>query len=652
MKENPSQSMKTKIIFKFINESFKYNIKKIYFQNYEISINLKEKTCYTIEIEKIPDVDYRLFNCEFLYSNNSIINYCISIYFDNINIFYIDDDANNGCSIEIIFSNFHNKINDKNCYVNYKNKKFLSEEQFTLINDRRRINLLNFDINFIQFPQIINENDFYKLKEFKNVKNILVNIITNMNETQKLIGIYENIPFNDYNIDKKKLIEFLNDAMKESKNILKFDPHLSLTENLNNINLKENEKKILIDENMKSKNIIKEKDFINYFAIKHENLTEDDVEIFTLFSDFIILFPKYDQKYSKKKISLKKLKTIVKNYFIRKYMLYIFIKHLKNIDKIEKAKLIFSVSKVIKEFNIKSQINFQLIDFNIENTVYYEANQFNIRFIELLNENSEIYHFFIQLNSGCSKNFLSKEDLSSRISMVSLSQIKSHLLKTIPSYGIKANCDFLKFKALTISEVKINVFNEIFIFGHDMINDSEFDNDYNNRFVISNILKHENFGHVKFSLNDNCFRQEKANSELNIEPTSPIQFYFKFNNNIVNVKNPYIKEKKEGESGCAFDYFITRGNKDLYNFLKNNNANFEYLFKNVELMVAANLNEFCIKLMDIKNQTEEEEEEEEEKNDFEKNNVKYDIDSGKTKLKKKHRYIHDDSFPIVEIVNI
>ena len=47
-----------------------------------------------------------------------------------------------------------------------------------------------------------------------------------MNETQKLIGIYENIAFNDYNIDKKKLIEFLNDAMKESKNILKFEPHL------------------------------------------------------------------------------------------------------------------------------------------------------------------------------------------------------------------------------------------------------------------------------------------------------------------------------------------------------------------------------------------------------------------------------------------
>ena len=150
-------------------------------------------------------------------------------------------------------------------------------------------------------------------------------------------------------------------------------------------------------------------------------------------------------------------------------------------------------------------------------------------------------------------------------------------------------------------------------------------------------------------MNDSSFRQENSNLYLNVEPSSPIQFFSKFKNDIDFIFNPNEKEDI-GESGCAFDYFITRGKIELYNFLKNPEANFEELFNNVKLMTDKNLDEFCKILKDIKIKTEEKEKSNELIKNIFFSNFKYDI--GINKNSKNIIYVHDTSFPIIKKIAI
>ena len=148
----------------------------------------------------------------------------------------------------------------------------------------------------------------------------------------------------------------------------------------------------------------------------------------------------------------------------------------------------------------------------------------------------------------------------------------------------------------------MSAYSEIDIFGRLEDLDPKNDDLFNKRFVISNIMKHECFGHIKFSINDSSFQLDIP-VDLQIskyEPSSPIQTYSPFNGEFIQIYDPNSKIKK-GESGYSFCYFITRGQKLLYNFLENTDtlADFSELYNNVELMTKQDLGEFCLKLKQL-----------------------------------------------------
>ena len=176
----------------------------------------------------------------------------------------------------------------------------------------------------------------------------------------------------------------------------------------------------------------------------------------------------------------------------------------------DKAKLKYSACRclntLLKCGKGSSSLNlFKLIDFTKPGTIYYDANQCNKRFVELLTEKSEIFLYFLQINSGSSINLLTNE-LTARISMLDINDIKTNLLSTIPNYGIKVLVK-TDFNAYTFIETKITCIREELVFEKDL-SDSDIlsENDYDCclRFLLTNLIQHEDFGHVNFSLNFFC----------------------------------------------------------------------------------------------------------------------------------------------------
>ena len=215
---------------------------------------------------------------------------------------------------------------------------------------------------------------------------------------------------------------------------------------------------------------------------------------------------------------------------------------------------------------------FHLCDLNDPNNIYNEAKKFNEIFIDNLTENSEMFLFFIQINSGSSINKLTN-DLTARFSMLKLEQIKEHLRNSIPDYIIRMDyhCGI---NGITFTETKCTFISEVDVLGY-FLDDQELkggntDEKYNKRLILSNLLQHERFGHVKFSLNFYSFKQDKGKSLYNPfddkdEPSSPRQFYQiknKENKNdekfaeVTRTEKFEFGEVKIGEAGIAFNLFL------------------------------------------------------------------------------------------------
>ena len=130
------------------------------------------------------------------------------------------------------------------------------------------------------------------------------------------------------------------------------------------------------------------------------------------------------------------------------------------------------------------------------------------------------------------------------------------------------------------------------------------DEKYSKRLILSNLLQHERFGHIKFSLNFYSFKQDKGKNLFNYiddedEPSSPRQFYQIKNEENEN-KEKFVEviqtkrydsgeEEKIGEAGAAFNIFLTRGNEENINILRYIEADFTEIFKQPELFAANDL---------------------------------------------------------------
>ena len=135
--------------------------------------------------------------------------------------------------------------------------------------------------------------------------------------------------------------------------------------------------------------------------------------------------------------------------------------------------------------------------------------------------------------------------------------------------------------------MKITCISESSLFGINLIKiSSENDPTYNSRrYLLANLMQHEDFGHINFSINFYAFYDKnirRPSSIHNSENLSPFKYYM-INKNKENmqeiVREIKIRDKNKGngqkenniikgESGIALAFFLTRGKYKLMKVLK------------------------------------------------------------------------------------
>mgnify|MGYP006873027407 CR=1 FL=1 len=603
---------------------------------------------YKMQFNDYSESEYKVYTISFVFEKKNKANFSISIYFDKNNYFYCVGKEINHNSIEIIYSDFSKKNQYlEDCFICYGKIKFNVKEKFGEIKTRKRISFINIDADKLILPNIKSNQD-NKLENPLLLSNSLISISKGKIDT--IIGLYKNEPFIPNKIDKNEIKKKLKEFVEPIKNFLHYNKKNYTTMN-EYIESFKNNYDIYIQAIKESLNYKNNKDLEIYFSNNFDLLDADDCDIFKYFSEFLLLFP--DIK-GKSKMNIIPVYFFIYQYYYSKKAIKKFEKALTNLKNEEKIKLIFSACRTIASllangFGKKNDDLFELIDFNKEGTIYYDAKKRNLLFIELLKENSEIFPILLQLSSGSSTNYVveSEPNFSSRISMLTLEDVKRNLKLSIPNYGIRVKC-FCDFKAISFVETKITIFSETDIFGTFLglkIQSSE-DSDFNKRFVLSNIMIHEQFGHILFSENKSSFQFDipKGLKLSRYEPSSPIETYSPLNEgNFIRIKDPHSREIR-GESGYTLIYHLTRGKKKLYNMLENIEGNFSKLFKRVNLMASEDLTEFCKEINDVANEVgfsgkNDDEEDEEEENAGKKN---------KYYKRYKKKYIIYSGFPIRE----
>ena len=563
------------------------NIKK------EIDKDLPE---LTIELTDLSLNEYKIYECLFSYESD-IKTYSISVYYNKINYYLC---GNGSHSVEIIFCDFiYKEIKIKNCFIEYKGVKYEPKENFEL-STRKRINFVGIDIIDLKLPKSL-EGKIIEIDPKFN-QNILVTI--SVAQEYKVIGIYTNAPF----IEPKIVIE--KELLKELKNLIenaskplnfkKEKQYLEYRDDVDIKNLKEYEKGLKSSYEFEKKLSI----YLNFYK---EKLNELEIELYDLYSEFMILFPDIDGiERNSNKFNLAEYKD---QYYFSKSAILNFCSTIpESLEKSDKIKLKYAACRCLRTLliNGKGLYNselFEFIDYNIEKTIYYEANNFNKKFIESLREKSEIFLFFLQVNSGSGINLLTKKN-TARLSMLNENDIKTHLKSTIPKYGIIMKY-FGPFKACTINEVRITCINECAAFGIPLGKRIDLKDDpvYRIRYNLVNLLQHEDFGHIKFSMNFYAFYDKYINRENKLDPVSPINYYnTQIKEGLVEIEKEEIKNGikiTKGESGLALTSFLTRGNIKLMLLLRNDSVNFTELFKEPSLSASEDLSEFIRKLSSL-----------------------------------------------------
>ena len=598
------------LILKFIDEETEENPKAFIILDKIIPIE-KNKSEYRIIFEDQSLNENKIYECFLQYSSEKLSFY-IKINYGQEN-HYIFGRKKNKSSFEFIFFDFvDKKIDNNRCYIKYNKKKYFAYDDKNFLT-LRNINLVNVDLNNIDFP-LTYKNEALS-KTVIDDKSFLI-LISLAEETSKIFGVFQNNP-----LQEKKTIITANEVFA----IL--EPSLKAVQDVLNYNEKyktysEFSKKIKTDNIQTYTNEIKnsqklEMKVVPYFTFYRNKLTAEEIKAYNIYSEFMITFPSLQEnRRTCKNINAYKY---YRQHFASHKVIEDFLKTIpENIDESQKALLKYSASRCLRTLLLngkayKEEKLFYYYNINIPGTFYNEAKKFNEKFIKELNENSEIYLFLLQINSGSSINKLTN-DLTARISMLTIDQVKSHLLDSLPDYIIRINT-FCDFRGLTFNETKCTFISEKDIFNSLLddseLNDFKLDHLYNYRFILSNVLAHERFGHVKFSINFYSFKQDYRSNFDDIyedEPLSPRQFYqIKIENNekkqlliqVVEIEKKFGEVVEKGEAGQAFNVFLTRGDEKNFDILRCINVDFSEIFMHPEFLAAeelTKLNELLSKL--------------------------------------------------------
>ena len=576
MDEIGLENNKTELIFEFIwDKNKECLINSIIIKKIVIEIDLNKSNKYEFTLIDNVEEEYKTYDCLFNFKDNESKSLCITVYFNQTN-YYLCGIKKDGNSAEIILSDFlSDKINIKNCFIIYDNIKYYPSEDFKL-NTRKRINLLNIDTKKMKIPNTLNNESIDANKIFTNKNYENYQLLIGVNDgAQKTIGIFinENSKENT-KINYSTIIELLEEIINNTKSILNYESEYDYKTYISKIN---NDKMKELANYIKNSESIENE--ISTFLKYRPNPTDEELKIYQLYSEFMLLFPSFknfprnaDNPYCQKYIS---------QYFYSKKAIENFESKIPEIvSKKDRIYLIYTACSCLRYllnngFGNKISDLFYFLDFTKEGTIYYDAIDINKKFIGFLTENSEMFTYFIQIYSGSSLDILTNK-LSSRMSMLNISQVQSHLSKSIPKYGIRIEC-FSNFKAVTILETRITCICEIILFNSflkDITNEIDFD--FDKRFRLSTLFKHENFSY------------QNALGRKVIEPISPIRYYKMYKKEEIAAKN----DKKKDESGFDFEYFLCRGDKKLMKILRIDCINSEELFNRPELMAGKSLDEF------------------------------------------------------------
>lgn len=561
-------------------------------------IQITEKSEYKLTLKDKSLYENKIYEC-FLDYGTEKCPYYIKIYYDQVNHYFFGRKKNSMC-FEFIFGDFINdKIDNNRCYIEYNGKKYYSYDDKKFLK-LRCLNLVNVDLALVKFPSDYN-NKVVNSKYFDE-KSFFI-FVSVAEKYPKIFGIFRNKPFEEKQkmLEANDVIEKLESTLIKVRKILNYDKNQSYDEYVNGINMKELPT-TYIKEIRNS--VYLENEVMSFFNIYRPNLTDEELAAFDTYSEFMIAFPSFlnMNRTSNHLIPFR----FYKQYYYSKKAIENFMETIPPyVDKVQKTLLKYSACRCLRSilsrgFGKDNEHLFYFYDISKPDNIYNEARKFNESFIKELNENSEMFLFLLQINSGSSINKLN-QDLTSRISMLTLDQIKSHLKDSLPDYIIRLKLK-VDFSGLTFNEVRHTIISEMNLF-QSFLEESElkgkFDEYSNRRLILANLLQHERFGHINNSLNFFCFQRDteeifEDSYDSEDEPLSPRQYYHIEKKKeklieIVQTSNYLGKEVKKGESGVAFNIFLTRGDMRNFNILRNDNADFSKIFKDPKLFASKDL---------------------------------------------------------------
>ena len=162
--------------------------------------------------------------------------------------------------------------------------------------------------------------------------------------------------------------------------------------------------------------------------------------------------------------------------------------------------------------------------------------EFYKRIILDLNENSDLILIYLQLNSGAGLELLNHQTCY-KISMLSIENIKNHLINDIPQYFFTFNSNRSDF-ATSDSRTQIMAFNQYKLKNNNNQDDKAKKNTSMN---ITITILHES-GHKKYHNNDEV--------GSNRSPKLFVNRHFEI------VEQEHWTDKKRGESGRCLDYYL------------------------------------------------------------------------------------------------
>ncbi len=470
-----------------------------------------------------------------------------------------------------------NKLNPNSDLIKLLNK-FIPQGYDIII----RIDKKNdYHINTHQIKYKKDKKEIYSNFDIKDI-DILIEKLKQLNE--KIISIYNE------NSIKFKLSNFLI-QISEQRKIL-----INLTQNYKNyFNYPLNYSKKVFElkeyslfyEYYKASSIFL---FDNINNVFNENEEKDDVNnienCFNIISCLIIIF--------------NKIKNDIYNYILNFSEFNIYEKILF---------LISSFNLLYENLNEEKTINIANFDFKIFNfsdnnkdNPYIFAKNFIFEIIKNLSEKSRLFYIFLQINSKASNilysnkiynNNNNNESISNYlISMLSLEQVKKHILKIFPKYIIRY---YRNKKERAILHLKTNLvgINEKHLFKQNLEkNEKNFlEKECKNHYSMPIIaeLFHEVTGHSKY---------KESQKEKEIYPNYFQDYIFDFQ--IKSIDKIEMNEKKKNvESGFLVEYFISEKYSHI-KFLKDVKNNFSEYY-NINLWIKENFNELNSKIeRDIK----------------------------------------------------